>query len=391
MAINGKLPALTSTLPCAVDTMGGDLGLSVQVEGAVSAFKEFGAKSILVGPKEELSQKLDSLGAKNHPISIHHAPDVITMEDSPVRAVRRKPEASLCVAFGLLRDGLASSVLSSGNSGAMMAAGRLICGLLPGIERPAIATLIPTAGGGNPNVVLDSGANVDCHAQNLVQFAVMGSIYYASLFGDSRPRVGILSNGTEPSKGNDITRGAALFLSQMESINYVGYVEGRDIAQNIADIVVCDGFIGNVVLKTMEGMVKLIGQELKNESRKGLLEKLGLALSKPALRRIFVERFDHSAQGGAPLLGLNKLALVLHGSSDSRSVKNALHIAENFAKNRMTEKIAAALTNLDDSMTEFAGDFVPGMFSGKINNDKNHSGARVTADQNVVEDEKGQE
>jgi glycerol-3-phosphate acyltransferase PlsX len=177
----------------------------------------------------------------------------------------------------------------------------------------------------------------------------------------------------------------------MESINYVGYVEGRDIAQNIADIVVCDGFIGNVVLKTMEGMVKLIGQELKNESRKGLLEKLGLALSKPALRRIFVERFDHSAQGGAPLLGLNKLALVLHGSSDSRSVKNALHIAENFAKNRMTEKIAAALTNLDDSMTEFAGDFVPGMFSGKINNDKNHSGARVTADQNVVEDEKGQE
>ncbi len=352
-----------AALPVAVDAMGGDQGLGVQVEGAVLAFREFGARSILVGPESDLRAKLEALGASSLPIRVQHAPEIITMDDTPAKAVRRKPNSSLCVAYNLVQEGEASCMLSSGNSGAMMAAGSIICGLLPGIERPAIATLIPAVGDGKPNVVLDSGANVGCHAHNLVQFAVMGAIYYTSLFEEEkRPKVALLSNGTESSKGTDIIRAASMLLSEMELVNYVGYVEGRDVASSAADVIVCDGFVGNVLLKSMEGCVRLIYKQMLHESKKSKIGALGLWLCRGLLREVFMERFDYTAHGGAPLLGLRKLAVVLHGSSGSRAVKNAIRVADVFVKNRMTEKITAAVTQLEDHMPEIGADIIPGMF-----------------------------
>jgi len=358
MDTNGTLPAYRSALPVAVDTQGGDEGMGVVVEGAVRAYIESGVNSILVGKKDEIKNKLESLGASRFPLSVYHAPDVITMEDSPARAVRRKPDSSLCVAYNLLRDGQASAVISAGNSGAMMVAGSLICGLMPGIERPAIGSLIPVVGDGYPNVILDCGANVDCNAHNLVQFAVMGAIYFTSLTEVERPRVALLSNGSEPSKGNDMIRAAALALSSLENINYVGYVEGRDFGTRKVDVVVCDGFVGNVVLKAMEGSVRMVFDQLILESKKGLVRRVGIGLSKGMLKEVFQEKFDYAAYGGAPLLGLSKLALVLHGSSDSRAVKNAIRVADTFSRNRMTEKIQSELSHLEDEALNIEGELV---------------------------------
>jgi len=347
-----------SSTPIAVDTMGGDKGLGVQVEGAVQAHREFGSDIVLVGPETDLRQKLESLTGNRNYLEIAHAPDVITMDDSPTRAVRKKPESSLCIAYNLVQQGKASAILSSGNSGAMMAAGRIICGLLPGIERSAIATLIPVAGDGLPNVVLDSGANVECHAHHLVQFAVMGSVYYECLFSEQlkrrngndsvKPKVALLSNGEEPSKGTDIIRSAFAVLREMENIKFVGFIEGRDVPAQMADVIVCDGLVGNVLLKGMEGCVKLFFDQLLHEGHKSLVGKLALWLSKGTYRRVFREKFDYSNYGGAPLLGLRKLAIVLHGSSDSRAVKNAIKIGQTFAALKMTEKIASELGQLEE-------------------------------------------
>ena len=364
MAVDSSLPTYRSTLPIAVDTMGGDLGFEVQVEGAVQAYHEFGARSILVGPEDVLRARLEAIGARHLPISVRHASEVITMDDSPAHAVRRKPDASLCVAYRLVQDGEAAAILSAGNSGAMMVAGRLICGLLPGIERPAIAALIPVAGEGNPNVILDSGANVDCHAQNLVQFAVMGAIYHMSLFNRERPRIALLSNGTEASKGTDIIRAASMILSRMESLNYVGYVEGRDVTTDKADVIVCDGFVGNAILKAMEGTVRLIFNQLHFESNRGLMRMIGLKLSSGAFKDIFLHKFDYQAHGGAPLLGLTQLAIVMHGSSDSRAVKSAIRLADSFVTQKMTDKITAALAQLEEAMPDIDGD-VLSMFTSE--------------------------
>ena len=366
-----NVPAKVSALPVAVDAMGGDFGHMVQIEGAILAYREFGARTILIGKEEELRAGIDSLGANDLPLVIRNAGDVITMSDAPARAVRRKPDSSLCVACRMLQEGDASAMLSAGNTGAMMAAGALICGLLPGIERPAIATLIPVAGNSNPNVMLDTGANVDCHAQNLVQFAVMGSIYYTSLFDEENPRVGLLSNGSEASKGTDVIRAASLILSQLPGINYVGYVEGRDVTSDVVDIIVCDGFVGNVLLKASEGVVRLIYKQLLHEGRKGVLRKVGLGLSKGAFREVFAQKFDYTAHGGAPLLGLNKLAVVLHGSSDARAVKNAIRLADSFAVHGMTEKISLALSQLDEALTpSIDSDILSGVFSQRGNNNE---------------------
>jgi glycerol-3-phosphate acyltransferase PlsX len=335
-------------LPIAVDTMGGDRGFEVQVEGAIEAYLEVGASSILVGPKEDLSAKLKSLGGGDKPITVVDAPDVITMDASPARAVRRKPNSSLCVAYRLVNEGKASAVLSAGNSGAMMVAGSMLCGLLPGIERPAIATLLPVAGSDQPNVILDSGANVDCHAQNLVQFAVMGSIYHSSLFDSKEPRVALLSNGSEASKGTDIIRAASMALSTLKSVNYVGYVEGRDATTNAADVIVCDGFVGNVLLKASEGCARLVAEQIKHEAKKRFFSRIGLRLSRAVLREVFINKFDYTAYGGAPLLGLKKLAIVLHGSSDGRAVKNAIKLADSFAQQGMTQRISKAMTRLEE-------------------------------------------
>ncbi len=374
--MTGNFTSTQTLLPVAVDTTGGDRGLDVVVEGAVLAFKEFDVHSILVGPQDALKARLDALGAGSLRIPICHAPETIGMQESPTRAVRRKPDSSLCVAYNLVESGQASSIISAGNSGAMMAAGRIICGLMSGIERPAIATLIPVVGNGMPNVILDTGANVDCHAQNLVQFAVMGSIYCSTLFNVPKPRVALLSNGSEASKGNDVVRAAAGMLSSLESVNYVGYVEGRDIPSKAANVIVCDGFTGNIVLKSLEGCVRLIFDQLMLESRKGPLRMLGMALCRGVYREVFSEKFDYSAYGGAPLLGLRKLGVVLHGSSDKRAVKNALKIACDFAQKRMTDRIGNELAKLEELTADFGAYTLPGGF-GKRKDSKASKAAKL--------------
>lgn len=364
-------------MPVALDTMGGDLGFEVQVEGAVAAAREFNIRSILVGPAELLKSKIKGLGAESLNLEICDAPDVITMDDTPVKAVRRKPDSSLCVAYELVNNDRASAILSSGNSGAMMAAGKLLVGLLPGIERPAIATLIPSAGEARPSVIMDAGANVDCDAQHLVQFAIMGTVYSSCLFSLEKPKVSLLSNGTEPSKGTDIIRQAANLLQQMSNLNYlglnyIGYVEGRDVATGKADVIICDGFVGNVLLKSMEGCVRLVFDQILHDSKKSFLGMLGLALSKGIYKNIFKEKFDYTAYGGAPLLGLRKLAIVLHGSSGARAVKNAIKIANSFAEMKMVEKIASSLAQIEEQLPEaddmgvYAGLFAK---SGVLNKD----------------------
>ena len=334
--------------PVAVDVAGADRGLLVVVDGAVAAYKEWGLTSILVGKESEINNCLASLGASDIPLTVVHAPSVVTMDDSPSRAVRRKQDSSLFVAYRELKEGRASSIISAGNSGAMMAAGMLICGLMPGIERPAIATIVPVAGDGHPTVILDVGANVDCQSEHLVQFAVMGKIYCSSMFEISHPRVALLSNGSESSKGTDVIRQAAAILSKMPEINYCGYVEGRDVCTSAADVVVCDGFVGNVLLKSMEGCARLIGEEIKAEAKRGFWQMCTLGIARSTLKNLFLHKFDYAAYGGAPLLGLRKLGLVLHGSSDARAVKNAVRVAHTFAKLGMVEKIAIELEKLQE-------------------------------------------
>lgn len=348
----------------AVDVMGGDKGPEVRVEGAIQAFKDLGIKSILVGDQAVLNSLLKGLGAQSLPLEVCHASEVIGMGDSPTRAVRRKPDSSLCVALNLLVEGRAAGAVSAGNSGAVMAAGGIICGRLPGIERPAIATIVPAVGNRPQKVVLDSGANVDCHADHLVQFALMGAIYYSSFFGIDNPRVAILSNGEESSKGTDITRTAASILSDLGTVDFVGYVEGRDLNNDKAHVVVCDGFVGNVVLKAMEGTVRLLLEQLKLEVKASYLGRIGMLFMKRILREVFQVKFDYSTYGGAPLLGLSELVLVLHGSSGVKAVRNAVRVADMFARKRMTELIAESISGLEDVLNHTGEDIVQEVLSG---------------------------
>ncbi len=251
-------------LPIAVDVMGGDHGPQVVIEGAIQAAEEFSISSLLVGDQSEIEQRLKALGAGSHKLlSIHHAPNVVEMQDSPSVVIRGKTDSSVRQAFDVIIQGKAAAMISPGNTGAVMAAGLVTSGTLPGIARPAIATLIPKVGNATPTVLLDSGANIDCQAYQLVQFAIMGSYYAKVAIACENPRIALLSNGSEPSKGTDIIRAAAQTLNEISNLNFIGYVEGRDLPQNVADVVVCDGFIGNVVLKAMEGTVELVLDTMK--------------------------------------------------------------------------------------------------------------------------------
>jgi glycerol-3-phosphate acyltransferase PlsX len=225
-----------------------------------------------------------------------------------------------------------------------MAAGVFVGGTLPGIARPAIASLIPKAVGGTPTVLLDSGANTGCQAFQLVQFALMGHQYALAALGVSNPRIALLSNGTEMSKGNDIIRSAAMML---EGLNFIGYVEGRDVARDVVDVVVCDGFVGNIVLKAMEGSVRLVVDSIKSSMDSSLRAKVGLWLAKPVLRTVFKDKLDPSAYGGAPLLGLADIAIKCHGSSSSRAIKNGIKVARTFVEQSVLANLRTALSQLD--------------------------------------------
>lgn len=334
--------------PVAVDAMGGDHGPLVVVEGAVAAAKDFGIASILVGDEAQLSALLHAASpAGGLPISVRHASQVVGMDEAPGLAIRGKQDSSIRVAFELVSQGQASAVVSPGNTGAIMAAGVFVSGTLPGIARPAIASLIPKGVSGTPTVLLDAGANTGCHAFQLVQFAIMGHYYAEAALGCASPRIALLSNGTELAKGNDIIRSAAMMLSELEGINFIGYVEGRDIARDVVDVVVCDGFVGNIVLKAMEGCVGLVTDSMKAVSQTSLRGKIGLWLARPVLRTVFKEKLDPSAYGGAPLLGLGQIAIKCHGSSSSRAVMNGIRVAKRFVDQGVLARLHAALQHLD--------------------------------------------
>lgn len=339
---------LKGALPVAVDAMGGDHGPKVVVEGAVQAARIAGIPSVLVGDERQIKPLLQAYpDAAQLPITIHNASQVVGMDESPGLAIRGKQDSSIRVAFELVAEGKASAVVSPGNTGAIMAAGVFVGGTLPGIARPAIASLIPKGLSGTPTVLLDSGANSGCHAFQLVQFALMGHHYAMAALGVQRPRIALLSNGTELAKGNDIIRAAAMMLAELEGVNFIGYVEGRDIAKDVVDVVVCDGFVGNIVLKAMEGSVGLVVDSIKAMVEKSPRGKFGLWLAKPVLKKVFKDKLDPSAYGGAPLLGLGHIAIKCHGSSSGRAVMNGIRVAQKFVDESVMQKLSAALSSLD--------------------------------------------
>ncbi len=339
--------------PVAVDAMGGDLGCEVAVEGAIQAFNEFGIHSIIVGDEAQIKPILQNkFNYKGSEIVVHHADEVITMHDSPAQAVRKKPRSSIRLAYELVKEKKASAVVSPGNTGAVMATGLYVLGALPGILRPAIATLLPKVGDALPTVFLDAGANVECDAAHLVQFALMGNYYAQVALKKERPRIALLSNGSESSKGTDTIRSAAVVLGQLKELNFIGYVEGRDLPRDIADVVVCDGFVGNVVLKAMEGSVELVVDSMRNYVGDSVRGKVGLWLAKPLLKSLFRDKLDPSSYGGAPLLGLSDLAIICHGSSNGRAIKNAMRVAQDFVREKLLERIEQSLVSLEEGVSE---------------------------------------
>jgi glycerol-3-phosphate acyltransferase PlsX len=325
----------------AVDAMGGDHAPKSEVEGAIRAAEELGVRVILVGLERVIRSELALHSqAANLPIEVHHASEFITMEDSAAMAVRRKKDSSILVAARLVRDGVAAGMVSAGNTGAAMVAAKTVQGVMRGVTRPALASALPTAKG-KPVVLLDVGANVDCKPEMLAQFAVMGEVYSRIIFHNSSPRVGLLSIGEEEHKGNDLTK-AVMPLLKALPINFIGNVEGRDIFSGMADVVVCDGFIGNVALKVSEGLVDMIRDMLKEELAATVTRKLGYVLSREAYSD-FRKRVDYSEFGGAPLLGVKGVSIICHGISNAHAVKNAIRVAAEFARGRVNEKIEEEL------------------------------------------------
>jgi glycerol-3-phosphate acyltransferase PlsX len=326
----------------ALDAMGGDLAPAAAVAGAVLYAKKAPGEVLLVGDEARLAAELARLKATGL-VEVHHAAQTVAMDDHPARSVRSKPASSLRVAFELVARGQADAVVSAGNSGAALAAGLFALGRLPGIERPAIATMLPTFAGGYA-VLLDSGANVACRPAQLVQFAHLGEVYARRVLSLSRPRVALLSNGAEPTKGTDLTR-AALATLKLSQLDFVGYVEGNDLFAGAADVIVTDGFTGNVVLKTTEGAAWALGAVLKREVASRSTARLGSWLTRPALAA-FRKIADWAEQGGAPLLGVAGTAVLAHGRSGPRAFSNALRAAARAASldlaDELTEAAAAA-------------------------------------------------
>jgi glycerol-3-phosphate acyltransferase PlsX len=329
----------------AVDAMGSDAAPRVEVEGVVAAVRARGIEVVLVGDEARLRGELAALGAERERIIVRHAPDVITMHDAPSMAVKQKKKSSMRVCFDLVKAGEADAVVSAGNSGAMMACGLLVLGRLPGVERPAIVTTFPTKAG--ECALLDMGANVDPKPAVLAQFGVLGAVYARLLHGKGRPKVGLLSNGSEEHKGTALTRDAHQILARAAAagadFEYLGYVEGRDIFRGEVDVVVTDGFTGNVVLKCVEGAGEAIMAMVREEVlRSGLIAKIGAALMTGALRRL-KRRTDYAEHGGAPLLGINEVALICHGGSNAKAMQNAVYVADRFAQLGLGKELTAAV------------------------------------------------
>jgi len=321
----------------ALDAMGSDRAPKPEVEGAIQAARRCGISVALVGPEDTLrAEMFRHPFARSLPISIIHASEFITMDEKAVQAVRAKRDSSMRVGLRLVREGQAAAFITAGNTGAAMFAAKTTLGALPGVDRPALVAIIPTAIG-TVSTLLDVGANVDCKPHNLEQFAAMGEIYFRSMFNVARPRVGLLSIGEEEGKGNELTRESFQLLKQLP-INFVGNVEGRDIYNGKIDVIVADGFVGNVALKTSEGVANLVRATLKDTLAATITRQVGYLLSRSAFSD-FKKRIDHTEYGGAPLLGVKGACFITHGSSNVNAIKNAIRVANDFVQRNITANI----------------------------------------------------
>jgi glycerol-3-phosphate acyltransferase PlsX len=326
----------------AVDAMGGDQAPDAEVEGAVRAARSYPVQIILVGNEDLLKTKLAEYDGLEPglPIQIVHASERVTMEDKVGNAVRNKRDSSIRVASRLVRDGLAQGLVTAGNTGVSMATAKMVQGMVHGVDRPALGGVFPNIRG-TATVMLDVGANVDCSPSMLAQFAVMGDIYSRVIFGNDAPRVGLLSIGEEEHKGNDLTKQATPLLKSLP-IHFIGNVEGRDLYTGKADVIVCDGFIGNVALKVSEGLVEVIRKMLDQSLRANLKRKIGAVLASSAFAD-FKKRVDYSEYGGAPLLGVRGVCIICHGRSNANAIKNGVRVAAQFAEARVNQRIEAEL------------------------------------------------
>ncbi|MCP9460676.1 MAG: phosphate acyltransferase PlsX [Nitrospira sp.] len=336
----------------ALDAVGGDYGPAPCIEGALQAVREADVEVVLVGDEALLKQECRRLGCHDDRVSIRHASQVVSMHESPAAVVRKKRDSSIWVATTMVKNGEADAVVSPGNTGASMVASFFVLGLTKGVERPAIATSLPTVSG--EAIILDVGANVDCSAKDLFQFAVMGNEYGKHLFGKPNPRVGLLSIGEEDSKGNEVTK-EAFKLLKAGSLNFIGNVEGREVYSGIADVVVCDGFIGNVALKISEGVAETISKLLEQELSRSWSGRVAYPLIVGPLRKL-KRRIDYAEFGGAPLLGVNGITMICHGRSSAKAIKNAIRRAKGMAEGRVRELIQR---NIEESLASSSAEARP--------------------------------
>jgi phosphate acyltransferase len=332
----------------AVDVMGGDHGCQVVVEGVKLALESNDriTEVFLVGQQPIVEAALAACGCRDSRIRLIHASEVLTMDDKPVAALRRKKDCSLARGIDLVKDGSAEAVISVGNTGGLVAASTLRLKTLPGVDRPGIATVIPAPE--NEFVLLDSGANIDCRPAHLLQYAIMGNVYSREILGQKEPRVGILSVGTEDIKGNELTL-EAFKLCKRVKLNFIGNVEGHDLFNNRVDVVVCDGFVGNVVLKTCESLARGMLHWLRTELKANLKRKIGALLAQNAFRTI-VRRMDPDSYGGAPLLGINGTVMKAHGSARERAIMNVIRITTESIRHDLNRLIAEELASAQQAL-----------------------------------------
>ncbi len=322
----------------AIDAMGGDAAPGVNVSGALLALeREPGLNLVLVGPRDLIQRELTKHSAQESDrLQVVHCDDVISMQDHAAAVARKKRESSVHGGLRLVKDGKADAFFSAGNSGAVMAVALLELGRLPGVERPAILVRVPTAEGST--ALLDVGANVDCRPSQLEQFAQMGETFCRLLDGVEKPRIGLLSNGSETHKGNELTRQAHELLVKNSSLNYVGYVEGFDLFRGVADVIVCDGFVGNVALKVAEGLADTVFRWFKSEVRKDVFGLVGMVFLQRVVKA-FKRKFDYQPYGAAPLLGIDGMVWIGHGSSTDAAICNALLTVKRGVDNQLMEKM----------------------------------------------------
>ena len=325
-----------------LDAMGGDHAPSVNIEGAVEIVNECeDVDVILVGDEALIQKELKNKRYHANRITVAHASQVVEMHESPIVAIRKKKDSSIRVGIGLVKAGKADAFVSAGHSGVVMGTSLLMLGTAKVVDRPAIATLMPTLK--DPIIMLDVGATVDCNPQNLLQFALMGSTYCRLVLGRPDPKVALLSIGEEDTKGNEVTK-EAFKLIKKSKLNFIGNIEGKDIFTGMTDVVVCDGFIGNIALKISEGLAETILKMLKREISSVSTGRIGYLMMKPAIRN-FKKRTDYDEYGGAPLLGINGTSIISHGRSSSKAIKNALRVAADYSAKRVYEAISIDIEN----------------------------------------------